>query len=71
MHNRDDKHDARRARTGIFRANKKPKASAAEPPARTVPEIYEVVIACRHEAEQRAVFERMRGEGYRCRVMTL
>jgi hypothetical protein len=39
--------------------------------ARSVPEIYEVVIECRHEAEQRAVFERMCGEGFCCRVMTL
>jgi hypothetical protein len=54
----------RRGRTGNRSANK-------QPPARTVPEIYEVVIQCRHEAEQRAVFERMRGEGFRCRVMTL
>jgi hypothetical protein len=46
-------------------------SSRAELPARTVPRIYEVVIECRHEAEQRAVFERMRGEGYRCRLMTL
>jgi hypothetical protein len=37
----------------------------------TVPEIYQVVIECRHEREQRAVFERMRGEGFRCRVLTL
>ena len=36
-----------------------------------VPEIYQVVVECRHEREQRAVFERMRGEGYRCRVLTL
>ena len=36
-----------------------------------VPEIYQVVIECRHEREQRAVFERMRGEGFRCRVLTL
>ena len=36
-----------------------------------VPEIYQVVVECRHEREQQAVFERMRGEGYRCRVLTL
>jgi hypothetical protein len=36
-----------------------------------VPEIYQVVIECRHEREQQAVFERMRAEGYRCRVLTL
>jgi hypothetical protein len=45
--------------------------SATRPKEGTVPEIYEVVIECRHEAEQRAVFERMRGEGFRCRVLTL
>jgi hypothetical protein len=36
-----------------------------------VPEIYQVVVECRHEREQQAVFERMRGEGFRCRVLTL
>jgi hypothetical protein len=45
--------------------------SSAKLPKGTVPEIYQVVIECRHEREQRAVFERMRGEGYRCRVLTL
>jgi hypothetical protein len=36
-----------------------------------VPEIYQVLIECRHEREQQAVYERMRGEGYKCRVLTL
>jgi hypothetical protein len=45
--------------------------SSAKPSKGTVPEIYQVVIECRHEREQRAVFERMRAEGYRCRVLTL
>jgi len=45
--------------------------STTEPTDGRVPEIYEVVIECRHEREQRAVFERMRGEGFRCRVLTL
>ena len=44
---------------------------AAKLPEGTVPEIYQVVIECRHEREQRAVFERMRAEGFRCRVLTL
>ena len=52
-------------------SNQESSSSGAKQPARTVPQIYEVVIECRHEAEQRAVFERMRGEGYRCRLMTL
>ena len=32
---------------------------------------WQVVVECRDEAEQRKIFERMRGEGYRCRVLTL
>ncbi|MEX2316312.1 MAG: hypothetical protein WD669_04110 [Pirellulales bacterium] len=64
MHTRDDNKKIRRGRTGKRPTNE-------QPAVKTVPQIYEVVIACRHEAEQRAVFERMRGEGFRCRVMTL
>lgn len=37
----------------------------------TVPESYQVVVECRDEADQEAVFERMRADGYRCRVLTL
>jgi hypothetical protein len=47
------------------------RAAAAKTERDRVPEIYQVVIECRHEREQRAVFERMRGEGFRCRVLTL
>ena len=36
-----------------------------------VPELYSVVIECRDEAEQRELFERMRAEGRRVRVMVL
>jgi hypothetical protein len=36
-----------------------------------VPESYQVVVECHDEADQQSVFERMRGEGYRCRVLTL
>lgn len=42
-----------------------------EPPEVTVPESYQVVVECRDEVDQQAVFERMRAEGYRCRVLTL
>jgi hypothetical protein len=37
----------------------------------TVPESYQVVVECRDEADQESVYERMRQEGYRCRVLTL
>lgn len=43
----------------------------AERPAVRVPESYQVVVECRDEEDQREVFERMRAEGYRCRVLTL
>jgi ParB-like chromosome segregation protein Spo0J len=36
-----------------------------------IPEAFQVVIQCRDEAEQQAVFERMTGEGYACRLLTL
>lgn len=36
-----------------------------------VPETFHVIVACRDEREQREVFERLRAEGYACRVSTL
>jgi hypothetical protein len=36
-----------------------------------IPESYQVVVECRDEEDQRMVFERMRADGYRCRVLTL
>lgn len=36
-----------------------------------IPQSWQVVVECRDEADQREIFERMRGEGYRCRVLTL
>jgi hypothetical protein len=36
-----------------------------------VPEAFQVVVECRDEAEQRTVFERLTGEGYACRLLTL
>lgn len=37
----------------------------------TIPELYQVVIECGSETEQEQLFERMRSEGYKCRVLTL
>jgi hypothetical protein len=37
----------------------------------TIPEAFQVVVECRDEAEQQAIFERMTGEGYTCRLLTL
>jgi hypothetical protein len=36
-----------------------------------IPECYQVIVECRDENDQQSVFERMRAEGYRCRVLTL
>jgi hypothetical protein len=45
--------------------------NTTEPPEVHVPECYQVVVECRDEEDQQAVFERLRAEGYRCRVLTL
>ena len=46
-----------------------PEAEAGKEP--TIPEAFQVVIQCRDEAEQQAVFERMTRDGYTCRLLTL
>jgi len=35
------------------------------------PEVYQVVIECRDEGQQRELFERMKAEGRRVRLMVL
>jgi len=52
-------------------AHHKRTVSASNQARKTVPRIYEVVVQCRDEREQRVVYERMRVEGFRCRVLTL
>ena len=48
-----------------------PAATPSERRPLCVRESYEVVVECRDEEQQRVVFERMRSEGFRCRVLTL
>ena len=36
-----------------------------------VPEAFQVVVECRDEADQQVVYERLSGEGYKCRLLTL
>jgi hypothetical protein len=43
----------------------------AEPREVSIPESYQLVVECRDEEEQQTMFERLRAEGYRCRVLTL
>jgi hypothetical protein len=45
--------------------------TGAERPEVEIPEAWQVVVECESEADQQAVFERMRGDGYRCRVLVL
>lgn len=45
--------------------------SASDCPQVVVPESYQVVVECRDEDDQQIVYERMRAEGYKCRVLTL
>lgn len=44
---------------------------ASDRPEVVVPESYQVVVECRDELDQQAIYERMRSEGYKCRVLTL
>jgi predicted 3-demethylubiquinone-9 3-methyltransferase (glyoxalase superfamily) len=34
-------------------------------------ETFEVVVSCKDEAEQEAVYNKLRRDGYKCRVLTL
>jgi hypothetical protein len=36
-----------------------------------IPESFQVVVECESEADQEELYERMRAEGYKCRVLTL
>jgi hypothetical protein len=40
-------------------------------PEATIRESFQVIVECRDEEDQQGVYERMRAEGYRCRVLTL
>ena len=43
----------------------------APPPDVPIPEVFQVVIECRDEADQKQVFERLSAEGMKCRLLTL
>jgi hypothetical protein len=40
-------------------------------PQRQPLELYHLIIHCRDEAQQRELFDRLRGEGLRCRLTVL
>jgi hypothetical protein len=45
--------------------------ATASRPEVEIPEMWQVIVECESEVDQQAVYERMREEGYRCRVLTL
>ena len=64
------------------RGNAVSKRKASKPPADVrdgtparrslpIPAILQIIVECESEFQQRALFERLREEGYPCRVLTL
>jgi hypothetical protein len=37
----------------------------------TVPETYEIIVECKDEANQKSIFEKLKSEGYKLRILTL
>jgi len=46
-------------------------ATVKPPGGDAIPAVFQVVVECRDEAEQEAVFERLTGEGYKCRAVNV
>ncbi|MDZ4819584.1 MAG: hypothetical protein SGJ20_11480 [Planctomycetota bacterium] len=36
-----------------------------------IPELHQVVVQCHNEAQQRSLYERLKEEGYKCRLLML
>jgi hypothetical protein len=49
----------------------RPSRSPAPPPKPNPFELYQIIIHCRDEAQQRDLYERLRREGHRCRLTVL
>jgi len=45
--------------------------SEKEPREVEIPEVFQVVVECRDEAEQQTLFERLVGEGFKCKLLNL
>jgi len=46
-------------------------ASAKNPKAVAFHEVYEVIVECENETQQQETYERLLGDGFKCRVLTL
>ncbi len=65
-------HDALEGGTGILPVPERNTGETPVPPRDLdVPEVFQVVVECRDENQQRIVFERLTGEGFECRLLTL
>lgn len=49
----------------------RPSVKRTSPPRSQPPELYQIVIECRDEAQQRELFERLRREGMKLRLFVL
>jgi hypothetical protein len=56
-------------KSGVWRLTKRP--VEGDEKRKTLPDLYQVVIECRDEEEQRELFERLRGEGRKVRLLVL
>jgi hypothetical protein len=37
----------------------------------TIPETYEIIVECKDEANQKSIFDKLKSEGYKLRILTL
>ena len=40
-------------------------------PSICIPETYEIIVECKDEANQKSIFEKLKSEGYKLRILTL
>ena len=40
-------------------------------PSVTIPATYEIIVECRNESDQKSIFEKLKSEGYKLRILTL
>jgi len=48
-----------------------PEGLGETPPEVPIPEVFQVVVECRDEADQKDLFERLTAEGLKCKLLTL
>jgi len=56
---------------GLTAADEEPPVASDPPASVPIPESFQVVVECRDEEQQQALFERLSAEGFACRVLML